>query len=208
MQTLAILDLSGNQIGDNGVQQLGEALCTNKVKGKQSFWSIFFNYLYRHLLYWLFVTIESERKQRIISVKSYEQIRLKKRENLLDLFSVLLFLLVIDTDYTKSWRESNRRCRSARIGYGITNKQSERKRTFSICFFFHSLSQTLTTLELSKNQIGDRGIQTLAEVIRTNTVRERCFLLFIFYCSFLFVSDTYYTWSRKESDQRSRSAIS
>ncbi len=35
-QTLTTLNLNGNQIGDGGVQYLGEALRTNRVKDKKS----------------------------------------------------------------------------------------------------------------------------------------------------------------------------
>jgi hypothetical protein len=51
-----------------------------------------------------------------------------------------------------------------------------------VCYFV----QTLTTLSLWNNEIGDAGAQYLGEALRTNTVKENhsCWSLFILVCYF------------------------
>ena len=51
--------------------------------------------------------------------------------------------------------------------------------------------QTLTTLDLGENQIGDKGIQQLAEALRTNTV-----IFVLFFTSPIFSPATF---SRRHS---------
>jgi len=82
-------------------------------------------------------------------------------------------LFHIDTHYTRSVVQSNRRSRCTIFGWSITTKYSEI--ITSSCSLHHlillSFIQTLTTLNLSYNQIGDQGARYLGEALQQNTVR-------------------------------------
>ena len=78
-----------------------------------------------------------------------------------------------DTHYTLPLRQSNRRSRCTILGRSIATQYSEINTPS--CFYYHlipvSFTQTLTTLGLNENQIGDQGAQYLGEALRHNTVR-------------------------------------
>jgi len=61
-----------------------------------------------------------------------------------------------------------------------------------------SVTQTLTTLKLNKNQIADKGAQYLGETLRTNTVRDKHYAWFLLYSCLLFHAETHWTQSRRE----------
>jgi hypothetical protein len=55
----------------------------------------------------------------------------------------------------------------------VTNKLGAKQFPLSVYSSVPYLTQTLTTLNLHGNQIGDKGAQYLGEALRTNTVREK-----------------------------------
>jgi len=79
-----------------------------------------------------------------------------------------------DTHYTQPVEESNRRSRCTIFGWSIETQYSEI--ITPSCFYHHlvpvSFIQTLTTLDLNGNEIGDQGAQYLGEALRHNTVRS------------------------------------
>jgi len=94
-----------------------------------------------------------------------------------------------DTHYALPWRESNRRQRCTILGWSIATQYSEI--ITSSCFLYHlillSFIQTLATLDLYDNQIGDEGAQYLDEALQHNTVRSS-FLHVFSIVSFFFLS--------------------
>jgi hypothetical protein len=64
-------------------------------------------------------------------------------------------------------------------------------------------TQTLTTLYLYSNQIGDKGVQYLSEALQKNSVKQNNQFIH-FYHIFIFCgfhSDTHNTLAQKESNQ-------
>ena len=108
-----------------------------------------------------------------ISVKHYNKIQL---DHHLFLFSPSSHssLFHTDTHFTRPAGQSNRRSRCTIFRWSITTKYSEI--ITSSCFLHHvsllSFIQTLTTLYLSRNQIGDQGAQYLCEALQQNIVRS------------------------------------
>ena len=78
------------------------------------------------------------------------------------------------THHTQSHRDWNRRCRCSTSGGGITIDWSETNKELS--HLSHTIVfsplQTLTTLDLASNEIGDEGAQHLAEALKSNKVRQ------------------------------------
>jgi hypothetical protein len=70
------------------------------------------------------------------------------------------------------------------------------------------LTQTLTTLNLHKNQIEDKGAQYLAEALQTNMVSEKDYASSIFSSRLLSNTGTCYTLPLRKSNRRERGAIS
>jgi len=85
-----------------------------------------------------------------------------------------------DTHYTQPVVQSNRRSRCTIFGWSIAAQYSEI--ITPSCFYHHlipvSFIQTLTTLQLDSNQIGDQGAQYLGEALRHNTVRSSLLRVF------------------------------
>ena len=79
-----------------------------------------------------------------------------------------------ETHYTPSALQSNRSWRCTIFGWSITTQYSDI--VTSSCFYHHlivvSFIQTLTTLDLKDNKIGDQGAQYLGEALRDNIVRS------------------------------------
>ena len=98
-----------------------------------------------------------------------------------------------DTHYTPPWAESNRSSRCTISGWSITTQYSERSSLLLPPLFHHFMRfhfiQTLSTLILQCNQIGDKGAQYLAEALRNNSVRDHhsfcCFFFFFFLYSII-----------------------
>jgi len=79
-----------------------------------------------------------------------------------------------DTHYIQPSRQSNQSSRCTILGWSIATQYSE---IITPSSFYHhiipvSFIQTLTTLHLYDNQIGDQGAQYLGEALRHNTVRS------------------------------------
>ena len=79
-----------------------------------------------------------------------------------------------DTHHTRSLQQSNRRGRNTTSGWCIT-KQHRNPHSLSLHLdntytHLHLFTQTLTTLDLGYNQIGNTGAQNLADALRNNTV--------------------------------------
>jgi len=85
-----------------------------------------------------------------------------------------------DTHYTQPVVQWNWSSRCAIFGWSITTQYSE---IIAPSSFYHhlipvSFIQTLTTLNLDGNQIGDQGAQYLGEALRHNRVRLSLFHIF------------------------------
>ena len=78
-----------------------------------------------------------------------------------------------DTHHTESFAQQHRCCRSAASRRGLAGEPSETlTMEFPRCSMSITSSQTLTTLDLSCNSIGDAGAQHLGEALRVNQVRH------------------------------------
>jgi len=176
IQTLTTLDLMDSQIGNQGAQYLGEALRHNTVRSSllHIFTIIsFFSLSYRHSLHSSSQQIKSELKVHNIWVKHCDTIQWD-HHLFMFLPSSHSSLFHTDTHYTPPLRESNRRSRCTIFGWSIATQYSE---IITPSRFYHhlillSFIQTLTTLDLYRNQIGDQGAQYLGEALRHNTVRS------------------------------------
>jgi hypothetical protein len=107
-----------------------------------------------------------------ISLTLYEITRCSSSFTL-HLFVIHIFsCLFTDTYQAHLWSQSNRRCWCSISGGCTTTKQGNHPHFSSsfayICLHLHS--QTLTSLHLGNDQIGDAGAQCLADALRHNTV--------------------------------------
>jgi len=133
----------------------------------------------RHSLHSTCRTITSELKVHNIWVKHCDTIQWD-HHSFMFLPSSHSCLFHTDTHYTPPVVQSNRSSRCTIFGWSIATQYSEII-TLS-CFYHHlipfSLIQTLTTLHLSYNEIGDQGAQFFGEALRHNTVRSSLFRVF------------------------------
>lgn len=108
------------------------------------------------------------------------------REKLSSSLTYSYLLFHTDTHYTQSLRKSNRRTRSTISGRCVTNEYSEWERFFtSVSYSCFSFPQTLTTLDLRFNQIGEKGAQYMSEALLTNMVGGKmCLLLYFILVSY------------------------
>jgi len=94
-----------------------------------------------------------------------------------------------DTHCTQASPQWNWSSRCTIFGWSIATQYSEI--ITPLCFHHHlipvSFIQTLTTLELHRNRIGDEGAQYLGEALRRNTVRSSLLHAFTI-ASFLYLS--------------------
>jgi len=175
IQALTTLGLDKNRIGAQGAQYLAEALQHNTVTYSLLHIFTIISFLslsYRYSLHSTLTTIKLEIKVRNISVKHWDRIQW---DNHSFMFwpSLHSYLFHTDTHYTRPWSQWYRRSRCAIFGWSIATEYSE---IITPSYFYHhlipvSFIQTLTTLDLNVNQIGDQGAQYLAEALRHNTVR-------------------------------------
>jgi len=139
----------------------------------------FLSLSYRHSLHSTLTTITSEIKVHNTWVKHWDTIRWDNHSFML-LPSTHSCLFHTDTHYTQLLLESNRSSRCAILGWSIETQYGEI--ITPSCLWHHlipvSIIQTLTTLDLNKNQIGDQGAQYLGEALRHNTVRSRLLRVF------------------------------
>jgi len=176
IQTLTTLNIYGNQIGDQGAQYLGEALRHNTVRSSLLHLFTIISFLslsYRHSLHSTLTTIKSELKVHNTWVKHCDTIQWD-HHSFMFLPSSHPCLFHTDTHYTRPALQSNRSSRCAIFGWSIATQYSEI--ITPSCFYYHlipvSFIQTLTTLDLNDNKIGDQGAQYLGEALRHNTVRS------------------------------------
>jgi len=148
----------------------------------------FLSLSYRHSLHSILPTIKSEIKVHNTWVKHCDTIQWD-HHFFMFLSSSHFCLFHTDTHYTQPVVQSNWRSRCTIFGWSIPTQDSEI--ITSSCFYHHlipvSFIQTLTTLDLSGNKIGDQGAQYLAEALRHNTVRSSLLHVFII-ISFLSLS--------------------
>ena len=86
---------------------------------------------------------------------------------------VTVSTIITDTHNTESFAQPYRRWRSAASRRGLAGESSETLTTWSFPYILSPRSsQTLTTLDLSDNRIGDGGAQYLGEALRVNQVRH------------------------------------
>jgi len=176
IQTLTTLDLYCNGMGAEGARYLGEALRHNTVRLSllQVFTIIsFFSLSYRHSLHSTCRTIKSELKVHDIWVKHCDTIQWD-HHSFMFLPSSHSSLFHTDTHYTQPVVQSNRSWKCTIFGWSIATQYS--KIITPSSFYHHliplSFIQTLTTLNLSYNQIGAESAQYLDEALRHNTVRS------------------------------------
>jgi len=200
MQTVTSIDLSWNHIGDKGAQHLAEVLRINTVRKKLTHWLVFYycvlfdtdNYVTEALQEW------NWRQRSSTSGWSFGNQHGQKETNS---FSCLLLLFGI-------WYRRLRHSTFATIK--LENKalniwlrlcestRSERNKLIDlssiiVCY----LIQTLTSLNLEINQIGDMGAQHLAHALQINTVTRKEPYWLVFYCCLLIHTDTYHPQPRE-----------
>lgn len=74
-------------------------------------------------------------------------------------------------------------------------------------FLIHYLSQTLITLNLGYNEIGDQGVEHLANMLQQNKVISLSLFCYLFDCCFIFLTDNYNSKHCLQSNSWSRSKI-
>jgi len=158
----------------------------------------FLSLSYRHSLHSTWRPIESELKVHNIWVKHCDTIQWD-HHSFMFLPSSHSCLLHTDTHYTQPDVQSNRSSRCTIFGWSIAIQYSEI--ITPSCFYHHlipvSFIQTLTTLNLSGNQIGAQGAQYLGEALRHNTVRSLLLHVFtiISFLSLSYRHSLHSTWS-------------
>jgi len=163
----------------------------------------FLSLSHRHSLHSTFTTIESELKVHNTWVKHCDTIQWD-HHSFIFLPSYHSCLFHTDTHYTSPLRQSNRRSRCTILGWSITTQYSEI--ITPSCSYHHlipvSFTQTLTTLDLSYNKIGDQGAQYLGEVLRHNTVRSSFLPVFtiILFLSLSYRHSLHSTFTRIKSE--------
>ena len=182
IQTLTTLNLTDNRIEDQGAQYLGEVLQHNTVRSSLLLiFSLisFFSLSYRHSLHSTLTATESKIKVHNTWVKHCDTIQWDHHSSMF-LPSSHSYLFHTDTHYTQPAVQSNRRSRCTILGWSIATQYSEiiTSSYFLPHLILLSLIQTLTTLNLSYNQIGAQGAQYLGEALRHNTVRSSLLLIF------------------------------
>ena len=167
----------------------------------------FLSLSYRHSLHSTLTTIKSELKVRNIWVKHYDTIQWDHR-SFIFLPSSHSCLFHTDTHYTRPALQSNQRSRCAIFGWSIATQYSE---IITPSSFYHhlipvSFIQTLTTLNLDGNQIGDQGAQYLSEALRHNRVRLSLFQVFtiISFLSLLYRHSLHWTLMAIKSEIKVR----
>jgi hypothetical protein len=110
----------------------------------------------------------------------YETARWVNHSFLFTLPSLLLFSFHSDTHSLGSWFESNLRDRCS-ISSWCTTKQQGESITLSSSLYLHyhysHFIQTLTQLDLNRNQISETGAQYLADALRNSKVSQSLFPL-------------------------------
>ena len=171
-QTLTTLHLWMNNIGDEGAQNLASALQVNTVR----FDCVMYDYSSsilisrRHSQRCIFGWMTSAMEEH-----SIWQVDCKWTQWDLTVSSMIIPLLSSfhkDTHNAGSSREQHRRWRSTVFGKCIASEHSEIWLRHLWLFLFDPyFTQTLTTLHLWINNIGDEGAQYLASGLQVNTVR-------------------------------------
>jgi hypothetical protein len=89
--------------------------------------------------------------------------------------------------------------------WSIAKEHSETNKQFLHFYHIHvsHFIQTLTELNLSKNQIGDKGAQCLGEGLQKNTVRQTI----SFFISIIFIFRISYRHSQNSTSLKIKSAI-
>ena len=133
-QTLTTLDLSSNQIGEKGAQSIADALRTNTV-------SLFL--LLTHSPSHPHSPSTPSHTDTHHTHLSYNQIGEKGAQSIAD---------------------------ALRRQTGSVSSSSSHTHHLTLTHHRRLLTQTLTTLNLQYNQIGEKGAQSIADALRTNTV--------------------------------------
>jgi len=173
---------------------LGEALRHNTVISSLLHVFTIISFLslsYRHSLHSTLTSIKSEIKVHNTWLKHCDTIQWEYHSCMF-LPSSHSCLFHTDTHYTRLLLQWNRSSRCTILGWSIATQYSE---IITPSCFYHQLIpvsfiQTLTTLGLNDNQIGDQGAQYLGEALRHNTVRSSLLHVFII-ISFLSLSYRY-----------------
>lgn len=163
---------------------------------------------HRHLRYSNLIRIKSETKGHNILWRLYESIRSERKT----LLVYLTYFFVISHRHLphsiSMWIKSDMLGWSILLRPYAKTQWAAKTLLDKYCILNCYLTQTLTTLNLDVNQIGDAGAQYLGDCLRINTVRKKDSAWHIFYSCLLSHTDTYYTQPRFESNRRRRSAIS
>ena len=134
---------------------------------------------YRQSLHSTSMTAKLELEVRSIWVKHYDTIQWDPH-SFLFLSSSHSYLFHTDAHHTQPVVQSNRSSRCTIFVWSIATQYSEIDTPS--CVYHHlipiSFIQTLTALDLNKNQIGAQGAQYLGKTLRHNTVRSTILHIF------------------------------
>jgi hypothetical protein len=160
---------------EKDIMPLNERLQVKTVTQTISFFiSIIFIFRisYRHSPHSTSPGIQSAIKVHNILVKHCKRTQWDK-QSASSFLSYSSFVFHTDTHHTQPLRDSNRTS-SCRISWwSIAKEHSETNNQFLHFYHIHlsHFIQTLTTLDLSRNEIGNEGVQYLGEALQKNTVR-------------------------------------
>jgi hypothetical protein len=188
-QTLTTLKLYHNEIGAQGAEHLANALQQNKVTlltPLDFLCNCSFIIFHRHSQHWASHTIES-----VIKAQNILQMRCSKTRWHCSHYSTYYVTVhsSIFTDTHNTWpRRSPNRCSRRRTSCKcVAAKQGNiaHATQLPMPLFAHYLLQTLTTLKLYNNKIGDQGAEHLANALQQNKVTLLTLSHFLRNCSFM-----------------------
>ena len=171
-QTLTTLNLERNEIGDEGAQHLARALKVNRVRldfsTSRHSSAIFISH--RHSQRFILQWTKLAKKEHSIWHVHWKWTQWDSTSQHSD--TPLLSSSHTDTHNASSCRERNWRRRSTASGKCIASEHSEtRLLNIPTLLCYLHLTQTLTTLHLAVNEIGEEGAQHLTSALQVNTVR-------------------------------------
>jgi hypothetical protein len=188
-QTLTTFDLGANQIGDQGAEHLANALQQNEVTSLRQLhflWNYLFIIYHRHSQHLTSVPTKSVIKVQNILRMHCSKTRYFRLDNSTS-YGTIYSSFITDTHNTwppcqpYQWSRRRTSCEC------IAAKQGNIAHTTPLPMelFIHHLSQTLTTLNLYKNQIGDQAAEHLANALQQNKVTSLRQLHFL--CNYSFI---------------------
>jgi len=169
MQTLTKLFLEKNQIGRQGAAYLFNALQQNTVRSSPPSYYVIHYPIYTDTHY-TFSRRQWNRQWR--NWTSCQSSTTKHSKIIVISYRLIHHLTYTDTHCTWPPGQSTWSPRSSKYCRCSTTKQSNARSRLLILTLIHYFTQTLTTLYLQKNAIGDRGAEHLANALQQNRVRS------------------------------------